>query len=163
MSKLCTDLLSTGPISYSDTVWSDNPLTVTIFWSQKGSKADYSDTFSGRIGGIFLSVLKSVQKSWHILEGYFPTCKPSRYTKQNLRLLTITTSKGFGIGPSSTEIGGGWIIYRTLKHPVGDSGGFQCLGPSNWTICSPLSQFHSEHFQTLSLSYWGPILITPEG
>ena len=48
-----------------------------------------------------------------------PTCKPSRYTKQNLRLLTITTSKGFGIGPSSTEIGGGGIIYRTLKHPVG--------------------------------------------
>ena len=41
--------------------------------------------------------------------------------------------------------------------------GFQCLGPSNWTTCSPLSQFHSEHFQTLSLSYWGPILITPEG
>ena len=56
---------------------------------------------------IFLNVPKSVQKSWHILEGYFPTCKPSRYTKQNLRLLTITTSKGFGIGPSSTEIGGG--------------------------------------------------------
>ena len=50
---------------------------------------------------------KSIQKSWHILEGYFPTCKPSRYTKQNLRLLTITTSNGFGIGPSSTEIGGG--------------------------------------------------------
>ena len=41
--------------------------------------------------------------------------------------------------------------------------GFQCLGGSNWTICSPLSQIHSEHFQTFSLSYWGPILITPEG
>ena len=24
--------------------------------------------------------------------------------------------------------------------------GFQCLGPSNWTICSPLSQFCSEIF-----------------
>ena len=32
--------------------------------------------------------------------------------------------------------------------------GIECLGHSNWTICSPLSQFHSEHFQTLSLSYW---------
>ena len=26
--------------------------------------------------------------------------------------------------------------------------GFQCLGHSNWTICSPLSQFCSEIFQT---------------
>ena len=46
---------------------------------------------------------------------------------------------------------------------IGDSGGFQCLGGSNWTICSPLSQINSEHFETFSLSYWGPILITPEG
>ena len=29
----------------------------------------YSDTISGSIKGIFLSDLKSVQKSWHILEG----------------------------------------------------------------------------------------------
>ena len=33
--------------------------------------------------------------------------------------------------------------------------GFQCLGPSNWTICSPLSQFCPEKFSTFSLSYWG--------
>ena len=33
--------------------------------------------------------------------------------------------------------------------------GFQCLGLSNWTICSPLSQFCSEIFSTFSLSYWG--------
>ena len=41
--------------------------------------------------------------------------------------------------------------------------GFQCLGHSNWTSCSPLSPFCPEQFQTFSLSYWGPILITPEG
>ena len=41
--------------------------------------------------------------------------------------------------------------------------GFQCLGHSNWTICSLLSPFCSEIFQTFSLSFWGPILITPEG
>ena len=46
---------------------------------------------------------------------------------------------------------------------IGDSGGFQCLGHSNWTSCSPLSPFCPEQFQTFSLSYWGPILITPEG
>ena len=37
-----------------------------------------------------------------------------------------------------------------------------CLGHSNWTICSLLSQFCSPNFQTFSLLYWGPILITPE-
>ena len=46
------------------------------------------------------------------------TCKPSRYTKQNLRLIAITTPKDFKIGPFSTEIGGGSNITRTLKHPV---------------------------------------------
>ena len=40
--------------------------------------------------------------------------------------------------------------------------GFQCLGHSNWTICSHLSQFCSPNFPTFSLLYWGPILITPE-
>ena len=33
--------------------------------------------------------------------------------------------------------------------------GFQCLGHSNWTTCSPLSPFCSEMFPTFSLSYWG--------
>ena len=40
--------------------------------------------------------------------------------------------------------------------------GFQCLGHSNWTTCSPLSQFCSEIFPLFSLSYWGPILFTPD-
>ena len=33
--------------------------------------------------------------------------------------------------------------------------GFQCLGHSNWTTCSPLSHFCSGQFPTFSLSYWG--------
>ena len=41
--------------------------------------------------------------------------------------------------------------------------GFQCLGPSNWTICSPLSQFCSDIFQTFSLSYWGANSYYPRG
>ena len=40
--------------------------------------------------------------------------------------------------------------------------GFGCLGHSNWTICSLLSQFYFPNFTTFSLSYWRPILITPE-
>ena len=39
---------------------------------------------------------------------------------------------------------------------------FQCMGHSNWTICSRLSQICSPIFPNFSLSYWGPILITPE-
>ena len=40
--------------------------------------------------------------------------------------------------------------------------GFQCLGHSNWTLCSLLSQFCSPNFPPFSLSYWRPILITPD-
>ena len=40
--------------------------------------------------------------------------------------------------------------------------GFQCLGHSNWTICSLLSQFYFLNFPIFVLSYWRPILITPE-
>ena len=56
-----------------------------------------------------------------------------------------------------------WERENLPTSNIGDSGGFQCLGPSNWTICSPLSQFHSEHFQTLSLSYWGANSYYPRG
>ena len=33
--------------------------------------------------------------------------------------------------------------------------GFLCLRHSNWTICSPLSQFCSLIFHTFTLLYWG--------
>ena len=41
--------------------------------------------------------------------------------------------------------------------------GFQCMGHSNWIICSPLSQFCSGNFQTFSLSYWGAHSYYPRG
>ena len=41
--------------------------------------------------------------------------------------------------------------------------GLQCLGHSNWTNCSPLSQFCSEIFTTFHFHTGEPILITPEG
>ena len=41
--------------------------------------------------------------------------------------------------------------------------GFQCLGHSNWTMCSPLSPFCSEKFPTFSLSYWGANSYYPRG
>ena len=44
-----------------------------------------------------------------------------------------------------------------------DTEGFQCLGHSNWSICSPLRPFCSESFQTFSLSYWGANSYYPRG
>ena len=41
--------------------------------------------------------------------------------------------------------------------------GIQCLGPSNWTTCSPLSHFCSGKFPILSLSYWGANSYYPRG
>ena len=106
---------------------SDNLVTASIF----GPKNDHCTSLEWHFGFPALSTElrrwisgknpygpKSVQKSWHILEGYFPTCKPSRYTKQNQWLWSITTSKGFRIGPFIKEILGCWIFPRTLNNPV---------------------------------------------
>ena len=41
--------------------------------------------------------------------------------------------------------------------------GFQCLGHSNWTICSPLSPFCPKRFSTFSLSYWEANSYYPRG
>ena len=39
--------------------------------------------------------------------------------------------------------------------------GFQCLGHSNWTTCSPLSHFCSDKFQFVSSLYWEAISYYP--
>ena len=41
--------------------------------------------------------------------------------------------------------------------------GFQCLGHSNWTICSTLSPFSSRRFSTFPLSYWEANSYYPTG
>ena len=43
-----------------------------------------------------------------------------------------------------------------------DTEGFECLGHSNWVICSRLSPFCSEMFQTFSPSYWGGQFLLPQ-
>ena len=44
-----------------------------------------------------------------------------------------------------------------------ETGGFQCLGHSNGTICSLLSPICSENFTTFPLSYWGAHSYYPRG
>ena len=41
--------------------------------------------------------------------------------------------------------------------------GVQCLGISNWTICSPLGPFCPRRFSNFSLLYWGANSYYPRG
>ena len=52
-------------------------------------------------------------------------------------------------------------IIPTSK--LDDTGGFKCLGHSNWTICIPLDPFCSENFPSFSLSYWEANSYYPRG
>ena len=52
-----------------------------------------------------------------------------------------------------------WIPFPNMD----ETEGFQCLGHSKWTNCSPLSQFCSEIFPTFSLSYWEANSYYPRG
>ena len=55
-------------------------------------------------------------------------------------------------------------VWRNFPFPnMDDTEGIECLGHSNWTICSPLSPFCSEIFPTFSLSYWGAHSYYPRG
>ena len=52
------------------------------------------------------------------------------------------------------------------KRPIqelDESGNFEGLGHSNWTICNPLSPFCSEIFSSFSLSYWEANSYYPRG
>ena len=70
-------------------------------------------------------------------------------------LFQLHTGESFLITPEESGI-----------HPTSEldeSGGFQCLGHSNWTICSPSSPFCSEIFLSFPTSYWGAISYCPRG
>ena len=46
---------------------------------------------------------------------------------------------------------------------MNETRGFECLGHSNWTICSPLSPFCSGNFQFVSSLYWEANSFYPRG
>ena len=56
---------------------------------------------------------------------------------------------------------GRWVVHATPEK--NETGGFGCLGHSNWTICCPLSLFCFSNFPTFSLSYWGANSYYPRG
>ena len=52
------------------------------------------------------------------------------------------------------------------NHPtqeLNESGNFECLGHSNWTICITLSPSSSKNFQTFPPSYWEANSYYPRG
>ena len=51
----------------------------------------------------------------------------------------------------------------TQLQKLDETEGFQCLGHSNWTICSPLRSLSSEIFPTFPLSYWEANSYYPRG
>ena len=61
---------------------------------------------------------KSVQTSWHVSEGWFPTYHGSWYTILNLPLMAITTQNGFRIGACIKEIRGVRKYTLGLNNPV---------------------------------------------
>ena len=68
--------------------------------------------------------------------------------------------------PESKQPSGGILPWERgiLPTPnMDDTEGFQCLGQSNWIICSPLSQSCPQKFPTFSLSYWGAHSYYPRG
>ena len=52
---------------------------------------------------------------------------------------------------------------KTPTPNLDETEGFRCLGHSNWTICSLLSQFCSPNFQTFPLSCWEANSYYPRG
>ena len=52
---------------------------------------------------------------------------------------------------------------KGIQPKIAETQGFECLGQSNWTICSLLSWICSEIFPTFSLSYWGAHSNYPRG
>ena len=57
----------------------------------------------------------------------------------------------------------GRLIMGNWNSPnLSETWGFECLGHSNWTICSLLSQFYSLNFPTSTSLYWGVQFLLPQ-
>ena len=51
---------------------------------------------------------------------------------------------------------------KWISPNLSETQGFECLGHSNWTICSLLSQFCSLNFPTSTSLYWGAQFLLPQ-
>ena len=77
--------------------------------------------------------------------GAFEACK-TNFIPQVFQLFHLYTGSKFLL-PQRVE------DWKWNSPNLSETEGFQCLGRSNWTICSPLSQFCPPNFPTFSLLY----------
>ena len=94
---------------------------------------------------------------------------PGTFKLDHLHSIKPLLSRNFSIF-STFILGGQFLLPQRANNGKGDSSnpkldeteGFQCLGPSNWSICILLSHFCSDNFPTFSPSYWGGQFLLPQ-
>ena len=110
----------------------------------------------GKISQLPIWITQRGLSALGIQTGSFAACE-ANFVLGNFQLFHFHTGEPILITPEANN--GSW---ENFPFPNMDkTEGFQCLGHSNWTTCSPLSHFCSEIFPTFSLSYWGAISYYP--
>ena len=91
--------------------------------------------------------------AWGIQSGPFAACW-AHFVLKILHLFTLMPQSPFPLFPRK---------MRKWNSPnLSEAHGFECLGHSNWTICSLLSPFCSEHFPTFHFYAPEPISFIPQ-
>ena len=96
--------------------------------------------------------------AWSIQNGPFAALL-AHFVPKDFQLFHFHSGRPILITPEGKYAEKG--ILPTPK--LDETEGFQCLGHSNWTICSPLSPFCFRRFSTFSPSYWEANSYYPEG
>ena len=99
-----------------------------------------------------------VSCSWGIQTGPFAGYQAT-FVSQLLQLFHFHTGRPILITPEGQY----WERGNFSTPKLDETEGFQCLGRSNWTICSPLRPSCPEIIPTFHLHTGEPILITLEG
>ena len=94
--------------------------------------------------------------AWGIQTGPF-AAHLAHFVPKYFELFHLHTGRPILITPEGQY----WEKGNFSTPKLDETEGFQCLGHSNWTICSPFSQFCSEIFPSFSLSYWEAISYYP--
>ena len=96
--------------------------------------------------------------AWGIQTGPFAAHR-AHFLLEHLNFFTFILEGQFLLPQRANN--GSWENFPFPN--MDETEGCQCLGPSNRTICSPLSQFCSGKFPTFSLSYWEVNSYYPRG
>ena len=95
---------------------------------------------------------------WSIQTGPFAALCTSHILKL-FHLFHLHTGRPILITPEGQK----WEKGILPSAKMNETGGFECLGPPNWTICSPLHLSHFEIIPTFPPSYWEANSYYPRG